>query len=91
MSSPKPLARGRLPERNPSASTLVSELKKRYGKCMENHPNIDSLLKLVEEIQDLQKAKDLLEEVWLADRLDGKLSFELYMKLNDYFEFDDSE
>lgn len=58
---------------------------------MENHPNIDSLLKLVEEIQDLQKAKDLLEEVWLADRLDGKLSFELYMKLNDYFEFDDSE
>jgi hypothetical protein len=34
---------------------------------MRNHPNIDSLLKLVEEIQDLQKAKDLLEEVWLAD------------------------
>jgi hypothetical protein len=58
---------------------------------MKNHPNIDSLLKLVEEIQDLQKAKDLLEEVWLADEREVKLSFELYMQLNDYFEVDDSE
>jgi len=58
---------------------------------MKNHPNINALLKLVEEIQDLQKAKDLLEEVWLADGREVKLPFELYMKLNDYFEFDDSE
>jgi hypothetical protein len=58
---------------------------------MENHPNIDMLLKLVEEIQDLQKAKDLLQEVRRADGREVKLSFELYMKLNDYFEFDDSE
>jgi len=49
------------------------------------------LLKLVEEIQDLQKAKDLLQEVRRADGREVKLSFELYMKLNDYFEFDDSE
>jgi hypothetical protein len=61
---------------------------------MENHPNIDSLLKLVEEIQDLQKAKDLLVEVWLADVRYGqevKIPHELPMKLNDYFEVDDSE
>jgi hypothetical protein len=61
---------------------------------MKNHPNIDSLLKLVEEIQDLQKAKDLLEEVWLADMRYGqevKIPRELSMRLNDYFEVDDSE
>jgi|688.fasta_scaffold250321_4 hypothetical protein len=63
-------------------------------RAMRNHPNIDSLLKLVEEIQDLQKAKDLLEEVWLADMRYGqevKIPRELSMRLNDYFEVDDSE
>jgi hypothetical protein len=58
---------------------------------MRNHPNLDSLFQLVDDIQDLQKAKDLLQEVWLADGREVKLPFELYMKLNDYFEFDDSE
>ena len=58
---------------------------------MRNHPNLDSLFKLVDDIKDLQKAKDLLQEVWLADVRDEKLPFELCMKLNDYFEVDDSE
>jgi hypothetical protein len=58
---------------------------------MRNHPNLDSLLKLVDDIQDLQKAKDLLQEVWLADWKVVTLPPELRWKLDDYFEFDDSE
>ena len=58
---------------------------------MRNHPNLDSLFKLVDDIKDLQKAKDLLQEVWLADVRDAKLPFELSMKLDEYFEVDDSE
>ena len=64
---------------------------------MEKYPNIDSLIKLAEEIQDLQKAKDLLFEVWLADKRGGldegkvKIPHELSMKLDDYFGLDDSE
>ena len=58
---------------------------------MRNLPNIDWLLKLVEDIRDLQKAKDLLEEVWLAYGREGKITHTLSMKLDDYFEVDDSE
>ena len=58
---------------------------------MRNHPNIESLFKLVEDIQDLQKAKDLLREVWLADGREVKLTPELSRKLDDYFELDQDE
>lgn len=58
---------------------------------MRNHPNLDSLFKLVEDIQDLQKAKDLLEEVWLNVGGAVTLPNELRWKLDDYFEVDDSE
>ncbi len=58
---------------------------------MKNHPNINSFLTLAEEIQDLQKAKDLLQEVWLADGREVNLSLELSRKLDEYFEVDDSE
>jgi hypothetical protein len=58
---------------------------------MRNHPNLDSLFKLVDDIQDLQKAKDLLQEVWLENGKELNLSLELSRKLDDYFEFDDSE
>jgi hypothetical protein len=60
-------------------------------KPMKNHPNINSFLTLAEEIQDLQKAKDLLQEVWLADGREVNLSLELSRKLDEYFEVDDSE
>jgi hypothetical protein len=58
---------------------------------MEKHPNINSLLKLVEEVQDLQKAKELLLTVWLADRVEGRLPLELIRKLDDYFELNEDE
>jgi hypothetical protein len=58
---------------------------------MINHPNLDSLFKLVDDIKDLQRAEDLLEEVWSGQRGEVKLPFELSMKLDEYFEVDDSE
>jgi hypothetical protein len=58
---------------------------------MKNHSNINSFLTLAEEIQDLQKAKDLLLSVWLADRVEGRLPLELIRKLDDYFELDEDE
>ena len=58
---------------------------------MKNTPSIDSLFKLVNDIQDLQKAKDLLQEIWLADGREVKLSAELSRKLDDYFELDQDE
>ena len=58
---------------------------------MINHPNLDSLFKLVDDIKDLQRAKDLLEVVWSGQRGEVKLPFELSMKLDEYFEVDDSE
>jgi hypothetical protein len=58
---------------------------------MEKHPNINSLLKLVEEVQDLQKAKELLLTVWLADRVEGRLPLELIRELDDYFELNEDE
>lgn len=58
---------------------------------MENHPNLSSLFKLVEDIQDLQKAKDLLREIWLSDSTEANLPLQLRFKLDDYFEVDDSE
>jgi hypothetical protein len=59
---------------------------------MRNHPNIDSLLKLVEDIlQDLQTAKELLLEVRLVDGIEGKLPIELSRKLYDYFELNQDE
>ena len=60
-------------------------------KPMKNHPSIESFLTLAEEIQDLQKAKDLLLSVWLADRREGRLPLELLRKLDAYFELDEDE
>lgn len=47
----------------------------------------------IKEIQNLQKAKELLKEVWLDIEVyyNDSLSPEVIRKLNDYFELDDSE
>jgi hypothetical protein len=58
---------------------------------MKNHSNINSFLTLAEEIQDLQKAKELLLTVWLADRVEGRLPLELIRELDDYFELNEDE
>jgi hypothetical protein len=59
---------------------------------MREFPNIQALLN---EIGDLQQARDLLEEVWHAlgpyFEPGKKLPPELESKLQRYFEFDDSE
>jgi hypothetical protein len=47
----------------------------------------------ISEIQHLQEAKELLEQVFLevGPYGDGKISRELRSKINDYVKFDDSE
>ena len=48
---------------------------------------------LLDEIENLKKAKDLLQEIWLefdpCQR--GKIEDKTWNKVNDYFGFDDSE
>ncbi len=48
--------------------------------------------KLIEEIENLKEAADLLEKVWLEiGPYTDKISDELSYKLNSFFKFDDSE
>jgi hypothetical protein len=48
--------------------------------------------RLIEELQDLRKAKELLTEVWCYRPYTGKgMQEDMLRKLRDYFAFDDSE
>jgi hypothetical protein len=58
---------------------------------MKNHPNINSFLTLAEEIQDLQKAKDLLLEVFFALDRGNPVDLSLKRQIQDYFELDEDE
>jgi len=50
------------------------------------------LNKLMKELNSLLLAKDLLYEVWIElSPYSNDISSKLLRKLNDYFEFDDSE
>lgn len=60
-------------------------------KPMKNHPNINSFLTLAEEIQDLQKAKDLLLEVFFALDRGNPVDLSLKRQIQDYFELDEDE
>ena len=57
-----------------------------------NKPMKSKLREIVEEIERLEKAHDILERVWIAvgpynhDKIDN----ELMRDLNNYMEFDDS-
>jgi len=48
---------------------------------------------VVNEILDLQEGKELLERLFIeiGPYKDGKISYELWNKVRDYFNFDDSE
>jgi len=58
---------------------------------MRNHPNLDSLFQLVDDIQDLQKAEGLLLEVFFALDRGNPVDLPLDRRIRDYFEVDDSE
>ena len=48
--------------------------------------------KFLEEIEDLKKAKALLEEIWIEiGPYSTVLKDSLQQKINNYFRFDDSE
>lgn len=52
-----------------------------------------AIRKLLDEIADLEKAKDLLESVYsdIGPYQDGEVSFDTWNKVRNYFKFDDSE
>ena len=53
---------------------------------------MDYLSKLIEEIEELKEARQLLEKVWLEiGPYTDKISDELSSQLNNFFRFDDSE
>lgn len=56
---------------------------------MKSFTKIDDLRELLSEIQHLQNARDLLQEIWVSHG--DSLPDELRYRLNDYFKFDDSE
>lgn len=56
---------------------------------MKSFTRIDDLRELLSEIQHLQNARDLLQEVWFCHG--DSFPEEIRYKLNDYFEVDDSE
>jgi hypothetical protein len=58
---------------------------------MKNHSNINSFLTLAEEIQDLQKAKDLLLEVFFALNRGKPVDLSLVRQIQGYFELDEDE
>lgn len=58
---------------------------------MTNHPNIDLLTGLMEEIEYLKQARRLLEELWFTTNAEDCVKFELSRKINTYFKVDDSE
>ena len=58
---------------------------------MNDYPEIERLRKLMEEIGDLKKAKDLLFGVYIQDFLDRFLPEDLRYKIEDFFGHDDSE
>lgn len=65
------------------------------GDNMKNGKQIEkfNLNDFIEEVQHLQEAKKLLEQVFLeiGPYGNGQISSELRWKINDYMQFDDSE
>ena len=56
---------------------------------LKNFPDLETLLK---EINELKSAQNLLEEIWLEVGPYGReISDALRYKLQDFFNFDDSE
>lgn len=60
---------------------------------MKNNDVIDRIYKLSEDLNDLLKARALLEQVYIeiGPYKDGAVSDETWRKVRDYFKFDDSE
>ena len=54
---------------------------------------LDAIEGLIDEVAKLKKGNELLEELWLehGPYRDDPISDELWYKVNNFFEFDDSE
>ena len=58
---------------------------------MDNYPNIESLLKLTEEIEHLKEAEKLLLEVLFVVDRGIPLDSVLRMRINDHFSINEDE
>lgn len=56
---------------------------------MKETPRIDQLLELVAEIENLRKAQDLLQTVWLNDKC--QIPVEIRYRIDDYFGLNQNE